>query len=638
MNINTPHERHLSAVYSFLASTLYLLSVVNILLVSNIFGYDFNRKDGLYSFFENYMPVFFAEHFQIYMILAFAFFGIFSQPQKKIDFSYKKYVIPYLIGTIVFGLLAYFLFHPLFLFAGLSANLFTSNISKQIKTPKGITDDDDRSFKQNEHVIEGLYSLPTTYNYHGKKRNGVINIDPFRGVFLSGIPGSGKTFSVINPYIKWALSNEFSCVIYDVKSPELTELAYYHFMMNKKIGKLKKHNFHIVDMSNVENSVRINPLSTKYITNLSDAMETAEVMVKAMAKSADSSGGSAQFFEQSAINFLGACIFYLSQKGEKYSTLPHLIALISQSYDTLFTMLQEEYLIKPMLSPYLSAWENGAYDQLEGQIGTVRINITKLASLESFWIFSGDELDFQICNAEKPAVIMMASSPSKVNVNGMYYSLLLMRITKVINTAGSYQEKFERIPTALIVDEAPTIYIHEVEQLIATARSNKVSVLLGVQDMSQLIKDYGNKIGKVIQSVMGTVITGAVRNKEMLDWLQTLFGKSSFQKVGVNVDDIRNSVNVNQQQDWIIPAHVIANLGEGEMVGSIASKYIEGQENINIFHGRIKLDIKKIINEEQYFEMPPVKHQFKDREKELLDNYKRIFADIEDYAKQHGLE
>ena len=522
-----------------------------------------------------------------------------------------SYSVTYLVGTVLL-------------------HVAISNLSKKIfaKVKEDVWNVEQESFKQNQVLVKNEYSfnLPIKYYHNRKIHDGWMNINPFRAAMVIGVPGSGKSESVIVPFIKQMLSKGFSMLVYDFKFPDLARITYYHYMMHHTNGgPLKDHAFHVINLDNVELSRRCNPLHSRYIKSLGDATETAEALISALLKT-DKSSGSSQFFTQSAINFLAAVIYYLAQfqKG-KYSTLPHVIAFISGNYERIFKTLFSNIELTTLLAPFKSAFDNRAFDQLEGQIGTVRVNISRIATKEAFWVFSGEDFDLKISNP--PSVLVLANSPYTQSMNSAFYSAVLVRIVRLINSKNNH-------PSALVIDETPTLFLHKIENLIATARSNRVAVMLGLQEIPQFYLQYGKEVANTITSIMGTVMSGAVRNRETLEWLEKLFGKVKQTTTGVSIDRARTSVSINEKMDSLIPASKIANQNAGEIVGLVSRENDTpyGMYQPNMFVCKVNIDFLEIEKEKKEYQDLPNFYTFgtqEEKEAFLLNNLQRIFNDIE---------
>src|SRR5690606_38760783 len=331
------------------------------------------------------------------------------------------------------------------------------------------------------------------------------------------------------------------------KFPDLGKIAYYHFLLAKQQGRMKNYRFHVINLNDVSKSNRINPLRPAYVRTLAEAQEISTTLVQAL-KEGDKAGGSDQFFTQSAINFLASSVYFLAKyQNGKYSSMPHLMAFLNRSYEEIFTALKTNVELPSLLSPFMSAFEKKAYDQLEGQLGTLKIFISRLATKESFWVFSQDDFNLKISDPKHPAVLVLANDPITQGINSALYALVVNRITSLLNSKGN-------LPSAIIADEAPTLYIHNVQNVIATARSNKVGVILGLQELPQFKQQYGEKTAESISSIIGNILSGSVRNKQTLDWLQTMFGKVKQAGESLSIDRNKTSINLNERLDALIPA------------------------------------------------------------------------------------
>lgn len=512
------------------------------------------------------------------------------------------------------------------------------NISKLIKS--GLGKDkwnvEGESFMQQTEKRITPYSvnIPMQFYYKKKVRDGYINIEnPFRGTMVIGTPGSGKSFSIINPFIRQLLAKEFTMCLYDFKFPDLGEIAYYHYCLSKQRGLLKNFEFNVINLNDVEKSRRINPLRADYIRTLADASETAEALVEAL-KKGDKASGSDAFFTQSAVNFLASAIYFLSRyEGGKYSSLPHVLALLNCSYEEIFTILFSNKELVSLLSPFMTAYRAKAFDQLEGQVGTLKIFISRLATKETFWVFSGDDFNLKISSTEEPSVLVLANDPNTQNINSACYSVVLNRLTRLVNSKGN-------LPSSLIIDELPTLFVHKIENLIATARSNKVAIVMGLQELPQFKQQYGRDTASTIQSVVGNVISGSVRNKETLDWLERLFGKSKQLGESVTVDRDKTSSQLSEKLEILIPAGKIASLNAGEVVGMIAadaSNEYTGQFDTSAINCKVNLNSDALEIEQKGLRQLPIYYNFGDKKADILTaNFEKITDEIQ-YMVDHFL-
>ena len=498
------------------------------------------------------------------------------------------------------------------------------NISKYLKD--GLLKDrfnfENESFEQMPDEVKNKYSvnIPMRYYYKGKFRKGWVNIvNPFRGTWVVGTPGSGKTFSIIEPFIRQHSAKGFAMVVYDYKFPTLAQKLYYHYRVNKKAGLTPKDcDFNIINFVNVEYSRRVNPIQLKYISNLAAASETAETLLESLQKGKkEGGGGSDQFFQTSAVNFLAACIYFFCNYEKrpydanghemnydktidpetgmikptgvvrdtagnivepaywlgKYSDMPHILSFLNESYETIFEVLMTDTEVAPLLGPFRTAFDNKAMEQLEGMIGTLRVFTSRLATKESYWIFSkeGDDFDLKVSDPAHPSYLLIANDPEMESIIGALNALILNRLVTRVNTGQG-----KNVPVSIIVDELPTLYFHKIDRLIGTARSNKVSVTLGFQELPQLESDYG-KVGmqKVITTI-GNVVSGSARAKETLEWLSNdIFGKVVQLKKGVTIDRDRTSINLNENMDSLVPGSKIADMPTGWICGQTARDFVK---------------------------------------------------------------
>ena len=480
------------------------------------------------------------------------------------------------------------------------------NISKFLK--EGLLKDrfnfENESFEQCQELQENKYSvnIPMRYYYKGRFRKGWVNIvNPFRGTWVVGTPGSGKTFSIIEPFIRQHSAKGFAMVVYDYKFPTLAQKLYYHYKINQKAGKLPKGcKFNIINFVDVEYSRRVNPIQQKYIGNLAAASETAETLLESLQKGKkEGGGGSDQFFQTSAVNFLAACIYFfvnykkipydkngkqlraeMIEEPKTHRPKPtgrvfdkHILSFLNLDYQTIFEVLETDPEVAPLLGPFQTAMKNKAMEQLEGMIGTLRVYTSRLATKESYWIFhkDGDDFDLKVSDPNNPSYLLIANDPEMESIIGALNALILNRLVTRVNTGQG-----KNIPVSIIVDELPTLYFHKIDRLIGTARSNKVSVALGFQELPQLESDYG-KVGmqKVITTV-GNVVSGSARAKETLEWLSNdIFGKVVQLKKGVTIDRDKTSINLNENMDSLVPASKISDMPTGWIAGQTARDFVK---------------------------------------------------------------
>ena len=641
-----------------------------------------------------------------------------TRNKKKLEFNGRKQVLYPIIAGIGLIVLSVWLYgYPmetrlyslrlniwLYMIASvvgvILVHIALDNISKFLK--EGLLKDrfnfENESFEQCRELQENKYSvnIPMRYYYKGKFRKGWVNINnPFRGTWVVGTPGSGKTFSIIEPFIRQHSAKGFALVVYDYKFPTLATKLYYHYKKNQKLGKLPKGcKFNIINFVDVEYSRRVNPIQLKYINNLAAASETAETLLESLQKGKkEGGGGSDQFFQTSAVNFLAACIYFFCNWGKepydkdgnmltaekvqdkqtkrmittgrvfnsageevepaywlgKYSDMPHILSFLNESYQTIFEVLETDNEVAPLLGPFQTALKNKAMEQLEGMIGTLRVYTSRLATKESYWIFhkDGDDFDLKVSDPKNPSYLLIANDPEMESIIGALNALILNRLVTRVNTGQG-----KNIPVSIIVDELPTLYFHKIDRLIGTARSNKVSVALGFQELPQLEADYG-KVGmqKIITTV-GNVVSGSARSKETLEWLSSdIFGKVVQLKKGVTIDRDKTSINLNENMDSLVPASKISDMPTGWICGQTARDFVQtktgsgGSMNIqeseefktSKFYCKTDFDMNEIKKEEAGYVPLPKFYTFKsrdERERILYKNFVQVGEDVNEMIQE----
>lgn len=606
---------------------------------------------------------------------------------------------------------------------------------------------ENESFEQSRELVNTEYSvnIPMIFYFKKKMNNGWINIvNPFRGTIVLGTPGSGKSFGIIDPFIRQHSRKGFAMMVYDYKFPTLAKTLFYQYCKNKHYGNLPEGcEFKIVNFTDVEYSNRINPIQRKYIPDLAGASETAATLLASLNKGGgEKKGGSEAFFTNSAENFLAAIIYFfinfhpvgfkngkklkrfISVKGQKlevtirywndyiakdengkvvldfidnngtcvstdadqmpielegfsycdhvagdvhiercwyedeqgnetepdtitgeYSDMPHVLSFLGRPYDEVFDILMQDDKISSLMAPFQSAYKNKANDQLEGMVGTLRVNAARLVSPEAYWVFTGDDFDLKISDKNHPCYLVIANDPEKEQVIGSLNALVLNRLITRVNSKGN-------IPVSIIVDELPTLYFHKIDRLIGTARSNKVAVTLGFQELPQLEADYGKVGMQKIITTCGNIFMGAARNKETLEWAQNdVFGKAKQTSTSITINDNKVSTSISEKLDFLVPAAKIADMATGWLAGQAARDFtatdssvlnsfnIEESEEFKTskYFCKTHFDMERIKEEEsKYVELPKIYSFDNDREKEIMlnRNFKRVNQEIEEMVQE----
>lgn len=486
---------------------------------------------------------------------------------------------------------------------------------------------ENESFMQETRLMENEYSvnLPTRFYYKKRWNNGFVNIvNIFRACMVIGTPGSGKSYAIVNSYIRQLIAKGFAIYIYDHKFDDLSTIAYNSLLKNMDKYEVKPR-FYVINFDDPRRSHRCNPINPEFMTDISDAYEASYTIMLNLNRTWIEKQG--DFFVESPIILLAAIIWYLKiYKNGIYCTFPHAVELLNKPYSDLFTILTSYPELENYLSPFMDAWKGNAQDQLQGQIASAKIPLTRMISPQLYWVMTGNDFSLDINNPKEPKLLCVGNNPDRQNIYSAALGLYNSRIVKLIN-------KKKQLKCAVIIDELPTIYFRGLDNLIATARSNKVGVLLGFQDFSQLTRDYGEKESKVIQNTVGNIFSGQVVG-ETAKTLSERFGKVLQQRQSVSINRQDVSTSINTQLDSLIPASKIANLSQGTFVGAVADNFDERIEQ-KIFHAEIVVDHTKISAEEKAYQKIPVINDFKDRNgndimmQQIQRNYDQIKADAQ---------
>ncbi len=609
--------------YGFFLERGWTLEVIN-----KILG-NFDRTAGLFS------HTLYTKAFAL-VLLALSCLGTKGVKNEKI--TWAKIYVALGIGFVLFflntsllkltpaiGTFLYILTISLGYIALMMAGVWISRLLKN-----NLMDDvfnmENESFMQETKLMENEYSvnLPTKFWYNKKEHKGWINIvNPFRATIVLGTPGSGKSYAVVNNYIKQQIEKGFSMYIYDFKFDDLSTIAYNHLLKHTDKYKVKPK-FYVINFDDPRKSHRCNPLNPDFMTDISDSYEASYTIMLNLNRSWIQKQG--DFFVESPIILLAAIIWYLKiYEDGKYCTFPHAIELLNKKYSDVFTILTSYPDLENYLSPFMDAWQSGAQDQLQGQIASAKIPLSRMISPQLYWVMTGDDFSLDINNPKEPKILCVGNNPDRQNIYSAALGLYNSRIVKLINKKG-------QLKSSVIIDELPTIYFRGLDNLIATARSNKVAVCLGFQDYSQLIRDYGDKESKVIQNTVGNIFSGQVVG-ETAKSLSERFGKVLQKRQSISINRNDTSTSISTQLDSLIPASKISTLTQGMFVGAVSDNFEERIEQ-KIFHAEIVVDNDKVLAETKAYKKIPQILSFIDEngvdnmKQEIENNYKQIKQDI----------
>ncbi len=597
---------------------------------------NFNRTGGLFH------SILYTKLFSL-LLLALSCLGTKGVKAEKMSWNRIWTVLA--VGSCLFFLNWWLLLLPISHLGNATLYIFTMTagyicllmgglwMSRLLKhnLMEDVFNNENESFMQETKLMENEYSvnLPTRFYYKKKWQRGWINVvNPFRATIVLGTPGSGKSFAVVNNYIKQQIEKGYSMYIYDFKFPDLSTIAYNH-MMNHQNGYKVKPQFYVINFDDPRRSHRCNPIHPDFMSDISDAYESAYTIMLNLNKTWVQKQG--DFFVESPIILFAAIIWYLRiYKNGKFCTFPHAIELLNRRYEDVFPILTSYPELENYLSPFMDAWQGGAMEQLAGQIASAKIPLSRMISPQLYWVMSASEFTLDINNPEEPKILCVGNNPDRQNIYGAALGLYNSRIVKLINKKG-------QLKSSVIIDELPTIYFKGLDNLIATARSNKVAVCLGFQDFSQLVRDYGDKEAKVVINTVGNIFSGQVVG-ETAKTLSERFGKvlQKRQSISINRQDV--STSINTQMDSLIPPSKISGLTQGMFVGSVSDNFTERIEQ-KIFHAEIVVDTDKVKREESHYQPIPIINDFKDADgndcmkQAIQDNYNQIKEDVKQIVK-----
>ena len=597
---------------------------------------NFNRTGGLFH------SILYTKLFSL-LLLALSCLGTKGVKAEKM--SWNRIWTVLVVGSCLFFLNWWILLLPISNLGNATLYIFTMTagyicllmgglwMSRLLKhnLMEDVFNNENESFMQETKLMENEYSvnLPTRFYYKKKWQRGWINVvNPFRATIVLGTPGSGKSFAVVNNYIKQQIEKSYSMYIYDFKSPDLSTIAYNHMMNHQNEYKVKPQ-FYVINFDDPRRSHRCNPIHPDFMSDISDAYESAYTIMLNLNKTWVQKQG--DFFVESPIILFAAIIWYLRiYKNGKFCTFPHAIELLNRRYEDVFPILTSYPELENYLSPFMDAWQGGAMEQLAGQIASAKIPLSRMISPQLYWVMSASEFTLDINNPEEPKILCVGNNPDRQNIYGAALGLYNSRIVKLINKKG-------QLKSSVIIDELPTIYFKGLDNLIATARSNKVAVCLGFQDFSQLVRDYGDKEAKVVINTVGNIFSGQVVG-ETAKTLSERFGKvlQKRQSISINRQDV--STSINTQMDSLIPPSKISGLTQGMFVGSVSDNFTERIEQ-KIFHAEIVVDTDKVKREESHYQPIPIINDFKDAngndcmKQAIQDNYNQIKEDVKQIVK-----
>ena len=597
---------------------------------------NFQRTAGLFG------SIIYTKIFAL-VLLALSCLGTTGVKEEKI--TWKKIWTVLAVGFILFFLNWWILALPLPIEANtalyiatmaagyiclLMGGLWMSRLLKY-NLMEDVFNNENESFMQETRLLTNDYSvnLPTRFYYKKKWNKGWINVvNPFRATIVLGTPGSGKSYAVVNNFIKQQIEKGYSMYVYDFKFPDLSMIAYNH-LLNNLDGYKVKPKFYVINFDDPRRSHRCNPIHPDFMTDISDAYESAYTIMLNLNKTWVQKQG--DFFVESPIILFAAIIWYLKiYENGRYCTFPHAIEFLNRRYEDIFPILTSYPELENYLSPFMDAWLGGAAEQLQGQIASAKIPLSRMISPQLYWVMSDSEFTLDINNPEVPKILCVGNNPDRQNIYGAALGLYNSRIVKLINKKGM-------LKSSVIIDELPTIYFKGLDNLIATARSNKVAVCLGFQDFTQLVRDYGDKEAKVVMNTVGNIFSGQVVG-ETAKTLSERFGKVLQKRQSITINRQDKSTSINTQMDSLIPPSKISGLTQGMFVGSVSDNFDERIEQ-KIFHAEIVVENEKVAAETKAYKPIPIITDFtdengKDCMRDMIhSNYNRVKEEVKQIVK-----
>lgn len=448
-----------------------------------------------------------------------------------------------------------------------------------------------------QSILPEKKGKPEVFSINGETE--ILN--PYAGTFISGGAGSGKSKSLIEPLIKEAGKKGYTGVIYDFKFPELAgyvETAY-------KNSDVARYYFNFEDLTR---SHRINPIAPELMTKEAYAREFAYTILVNLNPQMISKP---DFWSDNATTLLASIFWYLREKYPTYCTLPHAISMVLQpNLDALLRELQSIPKCAEMIAPILTAYFQGADNQLAGVLSSLQISLSKINSDEVYYLMSESDFSLELNNSDKKGILTIGNNPQLSSTYAPLIGLILTSVSKQLNRQGKEKSVF-------MVDEFPTVYIPNVEQLPATARSNKVATILACQDIAQLSDKYGKEKTETILSNLGNQFYGRTPNPQTAQRVSNIFGKAEQVVVSESSKMFEwgdKTKTVSTRESDIVKSQYVANLDTGSFFTILS----EGEVRQGISH--IPMDKNFVKSEILPFSSAD--------ENEIKQAYKRVSLDV----------
>ncbi|MGN6211987.1 conjugal transfer protein MobC [Parafilimonas sp.] len=469
--------------------------------------------------------------------------------------------------------------------------LLTRIIKRKLKSD--VFNKGNETFPQEERLVTNAYSLnlPARYKLKSQTRNSWINfVNARRGILIMGSPGSGKSYFVVENFIRQIIERGMALFVFDHKFPELSTLTYNCFLKHR--NKYPRGTaYYSINFTKPELSHQCNPIHPATLLNLTSAIESSRSLLLSMNRTWVNKQG--DFFIESPINLLAAVIWFLRKyRDGMYCTLPHAIELLHVEYEKLFTVLNTETEISTLINPFIQLYKDDDMETLGNQVVSVKIPLGRISSPEFYYILSGDDFSLDINNPKAPKIFCLGNDPQSQEALAPLMSLYVDRLNKIINQPGRY-------PCAQVCDEFASIRATSVMKTIATGRSNNIITVIAVQDYSQLKLMYSKEEAEVIFNITGNIISGQVSG-ETAKLLSDRFAKTFQERESISVNSGDTSISRSKQLEVAVPASTISSLSSGEFVGLVADNPDELIE-LKTFHAMVVNDHAAISKENQNY-------------------------------------
>lgn len=337
-----------------------------------------------------------------------------------------------------------------------------------------------------------------------KYERGTLYIsDAQRGTAVVGSANSGKTYSVIDPICRSAISQGMPIILYDFKYPDQTG----------KVAAYAKHQGYEVHIfaPGFEESGQCNLLD--FMENEADGLMARQIATTLNTNMSTGKGGNRDEFFGDAGDQLVQAVLQLSK------SLPYPDLLTASTLLGLHQLPQRIIKAKERSDQgqypdwSLSIWVYMAFAQLlqlkdsektvGGVLGTASKVFSKFMVPELMGAFSGTTT-IPLSMHGKKLLIFGLDQHRREAIAPLLAATLHMVVARSL-----YEDRTE--PLALILDELPSIRLPHLVKWLNESRYKGLCAVLGFQNIGQLEDAYGKGI---TQAIMGACATKAIFNPQ----------------------------------------------------------------------------------------------------------------------------